>query len=167
MPAKKYIGASVMIIIILLPVVIYISLCIHKNIVSHQMEERLENASLKTILLKKDAFTWVKMNSEIEIKGKLFDVKSYKVLNDEILFTGLFDEDEDAIKKKIDLLTSKNKQTNFPIQKLLKVLLSSVATHLYDEPVRCSLANFKIKYFCYNEVAVSRPTIFFTPPPNF
>ena len=68
MPAKKYIGASVMIIIILLPVVIYFSLCIHKNIVSHQMEERLENASLKTILLKKDVFTWVKMNSEIEIK---------------------------------------------------------------------------------------------------
>lgn len=129
------------------------------------MKERLENVSLKSIIIEKDSFTWVENNKEIKINGKLFDVKSYYVVADKIVFSGLYDEDEDAIDEKVNLLTSKNKQATFPVEKLSEIYLANMAWRCEYNLTDYQVKN-KLSYFFYNEVAVSQPRIFFAPPPN-
>lgn len=129
------------------------------------MKERLENVSLKSIIIEKDSFTWVEKNKEIKINGKLFDVKSYYVVADKIVFSGLYDEDEDAIDEKVNLLTTKNKQATFPIEKLSEIYLANMAWRCEYNLTDYQVKN-KLSYFFYNEVAVSQPRIFFAPPPN-
>lgn len=129
------------------------------------MKERLENVSLKSIIIEKDSFTWVENNKEIKINGKLFDVKSYYVVADKIVFSGLYDEDEDAIDEKVNLLTTKNKQATFPIEKLSEIYLANMAWRCEYNLTDYQVKN-KLSYFFYNEVAVSQPRIFFAPPPN-
>lgn len=129
------------------------------------MKERLENVSLKSIIIEKDSFTWVKKNQEIKINGKLFDVKSYYAVADKIVFIGLYDEDEDLVHEKINFLTSKSKQPSFPIEKLSEIYLANVACGSEYNPTRYAVDK-KQNYFFYNEVAVNRPRIFFVPPPN-
>lgn len=129
------------------------------------MKERLENVSLKSIIIEKDSFTWVENNKEIKINGKLFDVKSYYVVADKIVFSGLYDEDEDAMDEKVNLLTTKNKQAPFPIEKLSEIYLANMAWRCEYNLTDYQVKN-KLSYFFYNEVAVSQPRIFFAPPPN-
>ncbi len=162
---KKNIGASVMMVIVILPVLLYISLFINRTIVRYEMKERLEKVCLKTITLTKDSFTWVQKNEEIKTGGRLFDVKSYYALADKIVFIGLFDEDEDIIDEKVSLLTLKKKQLTFPIEKLSEIYLASVTWRGEYSFTRYN-ANDKCSYFFYDEVAVSQPRIFFVPPPN-
>ncbi len=86
---NKNMEASVIMVIIICPILIYISLCIYKGIVRWQIGERLEHAAVKTIRLKKEAFTRMEVNKEIEINGKLFVVKSYDIQNNEVIFKRL------------------------------------------------------------------------------
>ena len=122
MCAKKKISVSLMAIIILCPLFAFVALCVQKKIVQYKMEERLELVALKNIVLKKGTFSWVKSHTEISVNGKMFDVKSYSIIDDEFSFIGLFDEDEDKLTKESEeLITGKN--SSIPLQKLLKFLL--------------------------------------------
>ncbi|MFN0083482.1 MAG: hypothetical protein ACKVOM_13310 [Ferruginibacter sp.] len=129
------------------------------------MKERLESVSLKSIIIEKNSFTWVKKNEEIKTGGRLFDVKSHYAVADKIVFIGLFDEDEDANDEKVNLLSSKNKQSTFPIEKLSEIYLANMAWRCEYNLKDYQVKN-KLSYFFYNEVAVSQPRIFFAPPPN-
>ena len=66
------------------------------------MEEKLELYSLTTITVSLENIVWVEEGKEVLINGHLFDINSYKLEEKNIQLTGLFDEDEDKILKKIN-----------------------------------------------------------------
>ena len=81
-----------------LPILVFIGRKLQITIVRHEMEERLERDQLITIEVPTGSVYWYKPGKEIIVDGRMFDVKSWKAKGDSILFTGLFDDEELAIK---------------------------------------------------------------------
>ena len=162
----SHIGASILMIVILCPILIYTTLSCHKHLVKWQMEERLEHAALKTICLKKDAFTWVKINKEIVFDGKLFDVKSYVTNDETIIFRGLYDDDEKEIIHKIDKLVHNKKNSSSHTFTLFKIILIPLTTNERTVVAAYNFKKVKAYYFTYDEIAISQYTSINLPPPN-
>jgi len=68
------------------------------------MVERLEQWNLQEVIIAKKAVRWKEKGREIIINNELFDVESYHMKNDSIVFKGLFDKKETLINKNVDLL---------------------------------------------------------------
>lgn len=58
------------------------------------MLEALEGANITTITIKKDAVKWIRQGREIEINGKLFDVRNFSKAGEYYTVNGLYDEKE-------------------------------------------------------------------------
>ena len=166
MGSKKKIVAFVFVIITLCPVIAFYTLSICKKIVQHQMEEKMERSLLQTIVAKKGSFTWIKMNKEILINGKMFDVKSYKINVEETTFKGLYDEDEKKIVQDINELSSEKNEPLQPTLQLLKVLLATYTIEVSDYPNNVIFKEIKNEYFNYDELLAFHHTSIFLPPPN-
>ena len=162
----RHIGASILMVVILCPLLIYTTLSFHKHLVKWQMEERLEHAALKTICLKKDAFTWVKINKEIVVDGKLFDVKSYVTKDDKIVFYGLYDDEEKEIIHGINMLLHNKKKSSSHAFTLFKIILTPLTINECTLVVAHNVKDVKAHYFTYNEVAISQYNSIYLPPPN-
>ena len=166
MGSKKKIVAFVFVIITLCPVIAFYTLSIFKKIVQHQMEEKMERSLLQTIVTKKGSFTWIKMNKEILINGKMFDVKSYKTNVEETTFKGLYDEDEKKIVQDINELSSEKNEPLQPTLHLLKVLLATYTIEVSEYPNNVIFKEIKNEYFNYDELLAFHHTSIFLPPPN-
>lgn len=166
MGSKKKIVAFVFVIITLCPVIAFYTLSICKKIVQHQMEEKIERSLLQTIVAKKGSFTWIKMNKEILINGKMFDVKSYNTNVEETTFKGLYDEDEKKIVQDINELSSEKNEPLQPTLQLLKVLLATYTIEGSDYPNNVIFKEIKNEYFNYDELLAFHHTSIFLPPPN-
>ena len=166
MGSKKKIVAFVFVIITLCPVIAFYTLSICKKIVQHQMEEKIERSLLQTIVAKKGSFTWIKMNKEILINGKMFDVKSYKTNVEETTFKGLYDEDEKKIVQDINELSSEKNEPLQPTLQLLKVLLATYTFKVSEYPDNVIFKEIKNEYFNYDELLAFHHTSIFLPPPN-
>ena len=166
MGSKKKIVAFVFVIITLCPVIAFYTLSICKKIVQHQMEEKIERSLLQTIVAKKGSFTWIKMNKEILINGKMFDVKSYKINVEETTFKGLYDEDEKKIVQDINELSSEKNEPLQPTLQLLKVLLATYTFKVSEYPNNVIFKEIKNEYFNYDELLAFHHTSIFLPPPN-
>ncbi|ULQ52467.1 hypothetical protein [Flavihumibacter fluvii] len=66
-----------------------------------EMLERLEKESLHAITLSAAEITWAIPGKELRIRGRLFDVKEIKTHGITTTFTGIYDEEEEALEKKI------------------------------------------------------------------
>lgn len=66
--------------------------------VRHEMKEKLERAALITVTLPGNQVEWVEPGKEIKINGRLFDIKTQHTENGTTVFTGLYDEEEKALK---------------------------------------------------------------------
>jgi hypothetical protein len=98
MTAKKYISfffLSIFLIPVLLPPCIFLN----QQFIQHAMLEQLEAGNMETIFVKKSNIRWVRPGKEIEIKGKLFDVKNMVMHDDYYELKGLFDEKEAMLMK--------------------------------------------------------------------
>ena len=166
MGSKKKIVAFVFVIITLCPVIAFYTLSICKKIVQHQMEEKIERSLLQTIVAKKGSFTWIKMNKEILINGKMFDVKSYNTNVEETTFKGLYDEDEKKIVQDINELSSEKNEPLQPTLQLLKVLLATYTFEVSEYPDNVIFKEIKNEYFNYDELLAFHHTSIFLPPPN-
>src|SRR5258708_22819112 len=98
---KKKILAFVMLLAVAAPLFFFTCFFAKQKWIEHEMEEQLENASLKTITVDIAAIRWVKENQEVIIAGKLFDVRSFTVNAGKITLTGLFDADEDILNEQM------------------------------------------------------------------
>ena len=65
------------------------------------MEEKMKQEKLQTITLLASSVTWLKKNKEILVNGEPFDIKHYSLQGKYIIVSGLYDEQEKALKKKI------------------------------------------------------------------
>lgn len=158
--------AFFLVLVLLCPVLAISSLSIAKKIVQHRMVEKLEHANIQTVIVKKSSFVWVKMNKEILVNGRMFDVKSYSFHDDLIVFKGLFDEDEKSIINSLNKLAHKNKEGSLQSLKLLNILLmpSAVEQHCYISKEGFNAD--KQLFYTYQESAVQQSNSIFIPPPN-
>lgn len=162
---KKILAFAAMIIIVA-PIFIFCTLLIKQKLVQHHMTEKLENASLQTIIVNDGQFIWVKENKEIEINKRLFDVKYYTTKNGKTVFTGLFDEEESKIKKAMADFIKHDENNKIPNEQLLKYLFNPSINFKEDFAIQHFIGYVKTKYLFFNNKAVSITLPAFTPPPN-
>ena len=106
---KRY--ALVLFLFISIPMCTLVCMQLFQFVIKHEMKEKLENQMLQTVTLKKADVVWVKSNTEINLNGRMFDIKSMTEENDLIIFKGLFDDEETAIVKFVEK-SSNNGTTN-------------------------------------------------------
>ena len=166
MGLNKKIIPSFFIIIILCPVVIFYSLSIYQKVVQHQMEEKMEQTCLQTIVVKNGTFEWIKIGKEILVNGKMFDVKSYSDKGDEIVFQGLYDDDEKKILNEINDLVNNKKNSSLPTVDFLKIILMPSVVETSEDYIKKLFDSNMQVFFSYSESAVHQTSPIFIPPPN-
>ncbi len=115
-----------------------LSVCVqqyHQFHLQRRGKERLEKELLQTISLKARSVQWVREEEEILVDGRLFDVKSYSIKNGTYTFTGLYDEDETMVVRKI---RSQENQQQSNDSRMLAQLFKLLKTVYYSESDPCT-----------------------------
>jgi len=125
---------------------------IKQKLIQAQMEERLEQSQLQTVVLPVNSVSWINDGKEVMLDGKLFDIRSYTVSGNTITLNGLFDNDEDHLIAKMNDTIHKNKDNgSSPLNTLALKFLSQ---QVYNDIASISLSiSWKI---------VDSPATFFT-----
>lgn len=154
--------------LIVAPFLLFICFFVQQKVVQQCMLEKLEEASLQTISINKEDIIWVKENKEALIEGKLFDVKFYSIKNNEVILTGLFDKDEDALKNNYASIFHSHKNESIPTSELmLKCMFVCALNNNYADVTNC-LINFNIEknYLSFSQKSITQYLSVHTPPPN-
>ncbi|MGC4101642.1 hypothetical protein [Ferruginibacter sp.] len=107
--ARNKISALGMLVVVSAPLLFFAFFLVRQKMIEHDMEEELENSSLQTVVVNHCDVVWLKKNKEVSINGKLFDVRTFTVTGNKITFTGLFDNEEDALREQLrDFIHQKN-----------------------------------------------------------
>lgn len=157
-----------MLMLIAAPFIFFICFFVQQKVMQHRMLEKLEQASLQTISINKADIIWVKDNKEALIDEKLFDVKSYYNKNDKIILTGLFDEDEDALKKDyVSIFNSNKKESSIPTNELvLKCMFVCVINNIFfDSGNHIINSNLEKNYLYFSQKSITQYLSVNTPPP--
>lgn len=89
------------------------------------MKEKLEQKLVHNISVAEAKVVWVKYKKEIQVDGKMFDIKSFREENGQYHFTGLFDDDETALNNYFEKNTEKkNERSNRLLASLFQLLQS-------------------------------------------
>ena len=89
------------------------------------MLEKLEESHMQIIHVNAKDLNWIKKNKEINVDGKMFDVKYFSIENNIYSLTGLFDEEESALNKLLeDDFNQENKSGNRILAQLFQLLQS-------------------------------------------
>ncbi len=164
---KKILAAS-MLVSLAAPLFFLIAFFIKQQHIQHEMKEKLEYASLQTIAIRKSEFKWVRKDKEIFIKGQLFDVKTIVINKDKIIVTGLFDVDENNLKKLFSSVMHQKQNETSPINKLILELLLSPAFLKSHEAFTAWVYGSLVTLFeYYDEALTSQSYAIKTPPPIF
>lgn len=67
----------------------------------------MERACLKTIHVSKNSVRWEEEGKELRIGRRLFDVESYRETAQELIATGIFDDDETSIEERANVFWEK------------------------------------------------------------
>jgi len=162
----KKILASLMLLLVVAPLLFFIGFLVKREIIYHEMMEKLESASLHTITIRLADVNWTKKNKEVMIDGKLFDVKYAEIIDNKIKLTGLFDDEETKLEKKISTSFHSNKNQQTPYSQLkLKFIFNFYFTEDHSSS-SVSVIQSKDAYPAFNEVAIANSSTFDTPPPN-
>lgn len=167
MVTRKKILAFAMLLLVAAPLFFFPVFLIRQTLHRYQMEERLENTHLQTITINLKDVNWVKEKKEVIIDGNLFDIKSYVITGDIIELTGLYDTDEDELKKELSRVLHGKMDGSAPVHQLvLKFIFTPVIINA-QTPVKSSLfISIPAGYQVYDEILVCQPPCVNTPPPN-
>ena len=157
----------VLLLIVAVPLFFSAGFIIRQQVVKYQMREQLSLQQLQTITLPAANAKWLNEDQEIIIEGKLFDVQSYQIVNDNLIVTGLFDEDEDKLNKKIQDFVERENDTPSPLDNLV---LEFFSTPFYNNTTDfCSNPNWRYintAYYNYSEAIPSAPFLADNRPPK-
>jgi hypothetical protein len=95
-----------------MPLIFSICFIVQLRITQHRAKEKLEQSMLQTVHLKKEEFKWYKKGKEIRIGKHLFDVKSIREENGNLVITGLYDEQEDLLHQQLEQSQSKHENSS-------------------------------------------------------
>ena len=167
MAIKKKILAFAMLLLAAAPLFFILGHLVKRELVYHQMMEKLENNSLHTISIRIADINWIKKNKEVLVDGKLFDVKSWEIIDGQAKLTGLFDDEETKLEKEYSSTMHQNNNQQAPINPLaLKFIFNFLFTNKQALLTPLLLQNCKPVYLVYNEDAVALSFTINTPPPN-
>jgi hypothetical protein len=101
------------------------------------MKEELEKDIPKQVIVIPDSdILWVKKGKEIFVNGKMFDIKTITSHNGFTTFTGLYDEEETALKKQLaDDWNKKAPQRNQLLVQLIFSLKCTLSANYTDGAV--------------------------------
>lgn len=150
----------------ILPLVMALSFLWQQHSIREQMEERMEEEYLQTIVLQPEDFIWVKQSKEIRIDKHLFDVKKIHYKNGKAIVTGLYDTDEDKLHNALEKHLQKQQSKENGSQLAFAFAASSSSQHFFTITLAVTL-QYKISYNkakpLYIPAAVKEVS---TPPPN-
>ena len=164
---SKKILASLLLLLLATPLFFFIGYLVKREIVYHEMMEKLESASLHTITLDLAEVNWIKANKEVMIEGKLFDVKNSEIIDNKIKLTGLFDYEETKLEKDFTDTFHTNQNQSTPFNPLKLKFIFNLYFKEDQSSNSLSICQFKKKYHLFNEAAVTRIASIPSPPPNF
>lgn len=165
----KKIVAGLLLLLVSIPLFFTCSYLVKQLWVQHSMFEKIEQGYINTYSFSTSDLQWITEGKEFLIKGKLFDVKTYRITADSIAVTGLFDEEEELLKTNyLQIANSKNDPPT-PLQLLLlKSFFSPAFTYTLDH----SFLNLQFIFVDGNnlmqvdETIVSMYYPIVTPPPR-
>jgi hypothetical protein len=165
---SKKILAFILLLTIAAPLLFFASFLLQQQLIENEMEERLENASLQTIVADQAAVQWIKKGKEVIIEGKLFDVKSFRYSGKQIILTGLFDEDEDHLNSKLNtILAQTNEDPSSPLDDLTESFFSTpINTNNPDFTIAADWFYITTKYRKFSEVIPVAPSLPYILPPK-
>jgi hypothetical protein len=116
----------------LIPWLFILVFYLQENHIRHEMKEKLEaNIPLQSLTLNDHEIRWVKKNREILVNGKMFDIKTSLRENGRTTFTGLYDDQETALKQQLQEGWEKqSSQDNI----LIAQLLTAVQNLYFEDP---------------------------------
>lgn len=138
---------------------------IQLKIAQHKAKEKLEESLLQTLHLTNNEFTWEKKGKEIRYLGKLFDIKTHMVKDGKHHFTGLFDDEEMALREFFkNSTTEQNKKGNHLLASLFQLLQSVYQA----DPNDSLMPGSSSREYCYLVLSnIPSPTKnILTPPPQ-
>lgn len=164
----KNILALTLLLIIAAPVLLFTVFLVKQKNIQHQMNERLEQASLYTITADSKEVRWIKKDKEAEVQGRLFDVKNFYTDGNTIVLTGLYDDDEHKLKQDLSLLMKQKKDGTAPLSQLiLKFIFNPALNKITDINTSVICIHItKLFFDFYNEKAKAEYLAVTTPPPN-
>ncbi len=128
--------------------------------------EKLENNRLQSIRIPLEEASWKQEGKEILINARLFDVRSYTRDGDQLIVTGIFDDDEMAVEKEVDQFWQQQpSRKGILLVKSFEVLSNMLLQHLYHRiPVNSALhqIHFRKHIDILQEVFIKIPS----PPPQ-
>ncbi len=157
----------VLLLILVAPVFLFTGFFIKQKHIQHKMHERLERTALHTITANVTDVKWVKKNKEVEIYGRLFDVKHYLINGNKITLTGLYDEEEHELKKDLAKLMKEEKDGSSPNNQLVvkfNLFIAFIPNNIFDAQQFTALN--KISSALYSEQLRHQYIVVATPPPN-
>jgi hypothetical protein len=165
---KKQLTAFALLLLVALPLFFSLGIYIKKQLIQHRRAERFKTELLVVVNLKASEVNWVKPGKEIQVGGKLFDVKSYKANGSNIVFTGFFDSKEDKLVRHARLIQQQKTKSDNPInQSVAKFLFLPI----FKEPTGFTIQNnwfFIFNVFPkYMESLSSIPYPTIAPPPKY
>ena len=163
--ATKKITALLFTLLGFAPLLFIILTGIKQQEIRYSMKRQLESKMLHTITLAKKDVYWMKKGEEILINGRMFDVKSSQSAgNDKISFTGLYDDDETALVKRVN----KNQQNeNNAGGKLLAQLFQLLSSTCNNTPEEVYIPLFNNDHFpVFAQRLPSRFKTILSPPPQ-
>jgi hypothetical protein len=149
------------------PFLFFVCFLVQQKVQQHHMLEKLEHASLQTISINQADVIWVKKNKEVLINGELFDVKSYSLHNDKVILIGLYDKEEDALKKDYANRLQSDKNQSTPINELvLKFVFAYAIIEQNTPPSQLVPTNKENNFYCFSQDSINQFLSVSTPPPN-
>jgi len=139
--SAKHIISCFLLILAAMPLIYILFARVYQELIRHKMKERLEAQVLQTVTIPENEVLWVKDEKEILINGRMFDIRSTHSQSGVYVFSGLFDNDETQLLKKLQ----KDQQSSNSENKLLVHLfqfLQSCYQNQQSEPVFCENMNF-------------------------
>ncbi len=137
-------------------------------IIKAQVSKALESEQLQTILVTENDAKWITPGKEILIKGKLFDVESFKCTNNNLEVTGLFDKEEDNLQDHVNNMFHQKQQGNAADSTTLINLIFHILYTEKNTPFKTDMAVILLKkyHFGFSENLVSVNSDIHLPPPK-
>lgn len=136
-----------------------------QQLIRHEMKEKLEEEMLHTVVVPAKQLIWVKYKKEIHVDGKMFDIKSMRIENDNYIFTGLYDDEETALNNYFENHT--NQENESGNQLLLSIFQLLQSSFIEDEisSLVTVIAVDKYPMFTLQHISFPFKNIL-TPPPQ-
>lgn len=165
---QKKLTANVLLLLIVMPLLFSVFLLVRQKLIQQEAVENLETASLQTITIRYADLHWLKSGEEVVIDGKLFDVRSYTLVNDQISLTGLYDGKEDELLQQMTTMIQQKNGNNSPLDNsTVKFLFLPVFNEQLAFSIDNDWLNIKQHFSRYTELIREEDFSSPAPPPKF